>query len=265
MSSLIVVGNPRPKGKRKLTGAAKAAFLARMAGGRKKAHKPKRRKSSKSHHSAPVVARQNPRRPKRKNSFFSIGKLGGHKKRVRRNPINYESSLLTAQLEPALWGAAGAVGAGMVFSALASKLPANFQTGLPRQIAKAGLIIGLGMLGERFLPRDKAQAATIGALTITAYTAALPYVAKAAPNSNLGRQLNAQLSRQLGSMPQRNALTRSNALGPRGVLSGVPGRMAERTDSLATAQPPAALPYQRPTNPAMNRAAGGSGWRGSRR
>ncbi len=262
MSPILVVTNPKPKKKgRKLTGAAKAAFLARMNGGRKKPaakkHHPKKK------HTA--VARENPR-PKRKNSFFSIGKVGGHKKRVRRNPINYEGKMLTEQLEPAIWGAGGAVGVGMLFSSLAPHLPANLQTGLPRQLAKAGLAIGLGMLGERFLPKDKAQAATIGALTIIAYTAALPYVAKAMPNTNLGKQLGAQLSQQLGAQRQRrpqNALTGPNSLQPRGVLSGLPGRMAERSDAMAAPAPqPQQIQY--PINPSI-RAAAGSGWRGSRR
>lgn len=262
MSPLLVVANPRPKkkGRKKLTGAAKAAFLARMAGGRKG----RKSKSKKKHHVA--VARENPR-PKRKSGFFSIGKVGGSKKRVRRNPIDRGAEgQLISQVETAAWGAAGAIGTGMIFSALAPKLPVSFQTGVQRQIAKAALVIGLGMLGERFLPKDKAQAAVIGALTIVGYTAALPYVAKAAPNSNLGRQLNRQLGAQLSGAPRRpNALANPNALmPPRGALAGLPGRMPSGPNALGG---PVVAPqqYQRPLNPTAHAATGPGGWRGARR
>jgi hypothetical protein len=72
---------------------------------------------------------------------------------------------------PAAMGAGGAVVFDVVYGYLNPYLPATFQSGWMNVIAKGAFAVGLGMVGMKFLGRERGRVMMLGALTVTAYGA----------------------------------------------------------------------------------------------
>ena len=151
-----------------------AANKARRRGGKKRTKTAKR----KSRPAVTVaVAASNPkrRRPRRRAAVTV---------RARRNPSRRAGFMgeLTASIVPAVWGAGGAIAtkaiSGMVVSRL--PLPDALKQGYGRVAVDALLATALGVFGRRFLG-NKASMMASGALTLIAYQALSPLVAKVVP------------------------------------------------------------------------------------
>jgi len=82
---------------------------------------------------------------------------------------------------PAAIGATGAIALDVAYGYGAKFLPASLQTGFLPVLVKAAGAIGLGFLARKVVSREKANAATLGALTVVAYGALKPLIAQFAP------------------------------------------------------------------------------------
>lgn len=139
MSQLLVYGNP--KGKKGRMPAALKAYWAKRRGGSKSASKKSKKRRS-----------------------------GGHGRRVavrvsaHRNPI-VPRGFKDSHLMPAAIGAGGALVNDVAMGFVVSKLPASLQKPELRQLVKAGVAVGAGMLAEKVTSKAIARQATVGALT----------------------------------------------------------------------------------------------------
>lgn len=134
----------------------------------------------------------NPRRRKRRakrSKWYSVKahqrnprhRRGGHKTRRRRlrNPRFGMPSVksITGEIGPALIGAVGAMGLDIGMAYL--PLPTMLQSGWGKVAAQLGGALALGFIAAKIpgVGRSRAQAATLGALTIVAYNAIRPLAA----------------------------------------------------------------------------------------
>lgn len=94
-------------------------------------------------------------------------------RRRHRNPRSMGGlslrGVLHSTVVPAGIGAIGGLTLDIVYGKISPMLPATLQTGIPAFAAKAAAAIGLGMLAGKFLGRDKAKTATVGAVTVLFY------------------------------------------------------------------------------------------------
>lgn len=170
---LLAVGNnPKPTGKTrgKKTMAKKPRTAKQKAATKKlvawvKAHKGKR-KTKKRNPSTAMVAT-------------------AAKKNYVTNPRR-KMPALDIPIVPALSGATGAVGLDVVMGQL--PLPDAMKTGPMRHLFKAGAAIGLGMLADMMMPKQKSfiRDMVTGALTVQAYNAEREMLIQFAPNIALG-------------------------------------------------------------------------------
>lgn len=146
MSGTLMLVNPRPR--RKAKRKASPAQLAALAKGRAaRARKPRRNPAPALRASANPVKRRT--------------------RRARRNPIGgLSGGAILAQLVGAAQGAAGAVAVDIAIKYL--PLPAAMKAGNMQHVTRAGLAIGLGLIGKKFVGRAAGRMAE-GALTVSAY------------------------------------------------------------------------------------------------
>jgi len=71
---------------------------------------------------------------------------------------------------PAFIGAGGAIVLNVAYGYVSPYLPATLQTGWAGLLVKGAVAVGLGGLSARFLGRERAKVATLGALTVLAYS-----------------------------------------------------------------------------------------------
>jgi hypothetical protein len=95
------------------------------------------------------------------------------------------NSILHGTVVPAGIGAVGGLALDVVYGKVSPMLPASLQTGLPAFGAKAAAAIGLGMLAGKFLGRDKAKVATVGAVTVLFYGMLKTQLMKSVPSLGL--------------------------------------------------------------------------------
>lgn len=115
------------------------------------------------------AVRSNPAPRKRRKSPMRALATGVRRRRVRRNPIGLGGGGMMGQLIGAMQGAAGALAVDAVLTYV--PLPSMMTTGVMRNVTKAGLAIGIGLVGKKFLGRTAAKMAE-GAMTVAAYSAA---------------------------------------------------------------------------------------------
>lgn len=157
MSALMLVTNPiKRKGKKMAT--------------RKKARSPAQKRAT-----AALVAlnRKAPVR-RRRSVAKTVGstvrrvkrRVVTHAKRARRNHASLHKGGfgIINLLKQAGIGAVGSIAVDVVYNKL--PLPASMKSGNVAPIVKAGVTIGLGLLAGRFLNKQLAHGATVGALTV---------------------------------------------------------------------------------------------------
>ena len=185
MSEALFLVNPRKKRRKKSRKGRMPAGLRRYWASKRRGTKTVKRRR-KRRHSAVAAA---PRRRRRRSHAVGIVK-----RRRKRNPMRHRSHRrhrrahnpfgvrgLTHTIMPAAIGATGAIALDVAYGYAGKYLPASLQTGFLPVLVKAAGAIGLGFLARKVVSRDKANAATLGALTVVAYGALKPLIASFAP------------------------------------------------------------------------------------
>lgn len=94
-------------------------------------------------------------------------------------------SVVHGTVVPAATGAVGGLLLDIVYGKISPMLPASLQTGLPAFAAKSVAAVGLGMLAGKFVGRDRAKVATIGAVTVLFYGTLKTYLMASVPSLGL--------------------------------------------------------------------------------
>lgn len=185
MSEALFLVNPRKKrrkGRKSRKGRMPAGLRRYWASKRRGTKTVKRRR--KRRHSAVAVAPRRRRRHrrhavavKRRRKRNPIMRRRHHRR--RSNPFSIRG--VSHSVMPAAIGATGAIALDVAYAYAGKYLPASLQTGFLPVLVKAAGAIGLGMLARKVVSRDKANAATLGALTVVAYGAIKPLIAQFAP------------------------------------------------------------------------------------
>lgn len=123
-------------------------------------------------------------------------------------------SIVHGTVMPAATGAVGGLALDIVYGKISPHLPAMLQTGIPAFVAKSGAAVGLGMLAGKFVGRDRAKVATIGAVTVLFYGMMKSYLQTAVPSLGLsglqdfvtysGKPMGAYMARPMGAYMPRN-------------------------------------------------------------
>ena len=106
------------------------------------------------------------------------------RRRRHRNP-RMLGGVIKSTVMPAATGAVGGLVLDVVYGRISPMLPAALQTGLPAFAVKAASAVGLGMLAGRFVGRERAKVATIGAVTVLFYGMLKSYLSAAVPSLGL--------------------------------------------------------------------------------
>lgn len=113
------------------------------------------------------------RNPIRRARSVSRARPRRHLRRYKRNPIGMTRGRgnlhIIPMILPAIMVGAGAVGAELVLGY--APLPANLKTGMLRNVTKALIGVGMGMLVAKFINRKFGEAVAIGSITISAHDA----------------------------------------------------------------------------------------------
>src|SRR5580692_873904 len=192
MSELLLI-NPRRVKRRKSRKGRMPAGLRRYWAAKRgaRAASPKRRRRRRASSRRAVVAtrvrrrRANPRR--RSVRRYAASRVHRRISRRRRNPrmLGSVSGIVKGTVVPAATGAVGGLALDIAYGKLSPMLPAALQTGIPAFAAKAGLAVGLGMLAGKFVGRDRAKVATIGAVTVLFYGMLKTQLMKSVPSLGL--------------------------------------------------------------------------------
>lgn len=191
MSELLLINPRRVKRRKSRKGRMPAGLRRYWASKRRGSAAPKRRRRR-----AVAVVRRRRRRavvgtvrrrranPRRRASRRFVA---SHRRRRHRNPriMGSMSGIIKGTVMPAATGAVGGLVLDIVYGKISPMLPAALQTGIPAFAAKAGAAVGLGMLAGKFVGRDKAKVATIGAVTVLFYGMMKSYLATAVPSLGL--------------------------------------------------------------------------------
>lgn len=110
---------------------------------------------------------RNPAPVRRKASVMRAAASNPRRRRAARNPIGMSG--IVGQLMSAAQGAAGALAVDAVMTYV--PLPTMLTSGNMKHVTRAGLAIGLGLVGKKFLGRTAGKMAE-GAITVAAYQAA---------------------------------------------------------------------------------------------
>lgn len=187
MSELLLINPRRVKRRKSRKGRMPAGlrrYWASRRAGASSAPKRRRRRRSVARAAAPprrrrrraamsMVRRRRRANPRHRSVRRYVARRHTARRSRRRNPrllgglsVN---SILHGTVVPAGIGAVGGLALDIVYAKVSPMLPTTLQTGIPAFITKAGVAIGLGMLGGKFLGRDKAKVATVGAVTVLFY------------------------------------------------------------------------------------------------
>lgn len=166
--------------RRKLSGAAKSAFLARMAKGRRKHRTVK----------ANPVARRRRRHSARRS--------GSHVIRVRRNPISLRRirrrigaagrgvTLSQAGIKrvavPAAMAGVGALGLDVLMGYANQYLPEQLKSGTMNSVVKLVGAIGLGAIVSKYGSKAMGEAVAVGGITVVVHDIARRFVQDNAPS-----------------------------------------------------------------------------------
>lgn len=127
--------------------------------------------------------------PRRRSVRRYVARHRVHHRRRHRNPRTFGGfnvkGILHSTIVPGATGAVGGLALDMIYAQVSPMLPATLQTGIPAFIAKAGAAIGLGMLAGKFVGRQRAQAATVGAVTVLFYGTLKTYLMANVPSLGL--------------------------------------------------------------------------------
>lgn len=192
MAQLMLV-NPRRRKRRKMSAKQAKYFGPRRKRRARRAASanPRRRRRAAS---APVRRR---RRRTVLASYFAGSRNPRRRRRTaRRNPIRRSGglslrsltsgSVLKSTVMPAALGALGAVALDVAYAYL--PIPANLKAGTFAVPVKAAAILGVGILANRFLPRQRTMInnAVGASLTIMAYNYIRAQMGAMLPNVHLG-------------------------------------------------------------------------------
>lgn len=161
MATLMLLSNPRTKGKKKMATRKKRRSSAQVAATRKLValNKARRRvgKSVKRRvkRTATTVARTY-RRARRS--------AGSVVRRARRSNAVRGNFGIVSLVSQAGIGAVGALAVDIVYNKL--PLPVNLKSGNVAPLTKAAITVGLGILGGKVVNKNLAHGATVGALTV---------------------------------------------------------------------------------------------------
>ena len=170
----LLLVNPRRK--KKSRKGRMPAGLRKYWAARRRLANPNRTKSRRRRHVAHARHRRINPRPYRAHRV--------HHMRRAHNPRLVGQ--LTSLAMPAAIGAGGALVLDVVYAKLAPMLPASLGTGALMPLAtKILAAVGLGMLAGKAIGRDRARAATVGAVTVLAYGAAKTYLMANVPSLGL--------------------------------------------------------------------------------
>ncbi len=184
MSEALFLVNPRKKRRKSRKGRMPAGLRRYWASKRRGAKVTKRRRKRRSATSLVPRGkrRKNPHRSYRRHARRRnpMRARRHHRKHHRRsNPFSMRG--ISHTIMPAAVGATGAIALDVAYAYAGRFLPAQLQSGFMPVLVKAAGAIGLGMLARRVVSREKANAATLGALTVVAYGAIKPLIAQFAP------------------------------------------------------------------------------------
>lgn len=183
MSELLLINPRRIKRRKSRKGRMPAGLRRYWAAKRRGSAAPKRRRRRHVARAGAVVRRRRRRavmgpirrrraNPRRRAARRYVARRH-HVARRRRNPRMLGGlsvrGILHGTIVPAATGAVGGLVLDIAYAKISSMLPAALQTGLPAFAAKAGAAVGLGMLAGKFVGRERAKVATIGAVTVLFY------------------------------------------------------------------------------------------------
>jgi len=167
----LLLVNPRRKSRRKSrrrrSGRMPAAlkrYWATHRRGRRRVSLTRRRRRRH------AVAAVNPRRHRR-----HIARRHHSRRRIRRNPsmrgiMGGGRGLLKSTVVPGVIGAGGAIALDIVMGYAQPYLPTSLQTGWFNIAVKIAGAVGVGMVVGKVLGREKGRIATIGGVTVVAYS-----------------------------------------------------------------------------------------------
>lgn len=180
---------------------------ARNSKGRftKRRHNARRRRvSARKRRRNPIAAiAVNPRRRRRRNPIAAVAAVNPRRRR-RRNPIAmmnprrrkrryhnprgmalgaFKPRAILNAIIPAGVGALGAIGLDIAMSYV--PLPAQFQTGIWRNVARIVGAVGLGVVAGMVVGRQKGSQVALGALTVVSYSIVRDVVKEKFPQLNL--------------------------------------------------------------------------------
>lgn len=193
MSELILINPRRVKRRKSRKGRMPAGLRRYWAAKRRGSSAPRRRRRRHVARVGAVVRRRRRRRavmgpvrrrranPRRRSHRRYVVRRRAHRR--HRNPRMLGGVMHT--VVPAATGAVGGLVLDVVYGKISPMLPAFLQTGIPAFAAKTGAAIGLGMLAGRFVGRERAKVATIGAVTVMFYGMMKSYLATAVPSLGL--------------------------------------------------------------------------------
>ncbi len=184
MSEALFLVNPRRKKRKSRKGKMPAGLRRYWASKRRGTKVTKRRRKRRASSAVVAAPRRRRRRShsivkrrRRKNPMRASRR--SHRRHRRSNPFGIRG--ITHTVMPAAVGATGAIVLDVAYAYAGKYLPASLQTGFLPVLVKTAGAIGLGFLARKVVSREKANAATLGALTVVAYGALKPLLASFAP------------------------------------------------------------------------------------
>ncbi|MBT9174237.1 MAG: hypothetical protein DDT21_02649 [Syntrophomonadaceae bacterium] len=159
MSTLMLISNPKPKQKGRVTKmATKRNAKGRFVAATKRVRGRPRRAAS-----VPAVVVTAPAARRRRVARRAAGTVANRRRYTRRTGGG-RSMQIGSLFADAGIGAVGAVGVDFVYRML--PIPRNLQTGITGAAVKAAATVGLGMLAARAMPGRAVTGAVTGALTV---------------------------------------------------------------------------------------------------
>lgn len=239
MSESLFLINPRRRKRRKgRMPAGLARYWASRRGGRKRRKaravmtNPRRRRRRARASTRRRAVRRNPvyrhkrhHRRRARNPIYSRRRS----RRRGRNPFSVGGA--KEVLVPAAIGAGGAIALAVAWGYLAPKLPASLQTGYLEIGVKLAGAIGLGLLANRFLGRQKGMYVGIGGSVVVLAQAITPMLASAAPTvpglSGFGRMSGGDYApyplNGMGAYMKNPSLGRLGFYSPAAIVQGPAG------------------------------------------
>jgi hypothetical protein len=192
MSELLLINPRRVKRRKSRKGRIPVGLRRYWASKRRGSASPKRRRR-RARRAVAVIRRRRRRavigrvrrrraNPRHRSVRRYVARRVHHRRR-HRNPRLLGGVMHT--VVPAATGAVGGLVLDVVYGKLSPMLPSFLQTGLPAFAAKTGAAVLLGNFAGRFVGRERARVATIGAVTVMFYGMMKSYLATAVPSLGL--------------------------------------------------------------------------------